>query len=136
MGCGSIILEKCSLNEKKVKLLLVLDFINNNSGVSSVVMNYYSHIDKSKIRIDFLLYEEPGSKVLIHLQKRGSEVYALGHPVKLGITNYKAAIADFFKEHKNEYQIAKEEGTTQQSVHIGLDRARKKLEEILKNYKN
>lgn len=105
MGCGSIILEKCSFNEKKVKLLLVLDFINNNSGVSSVVMNYYSHIDKSKFQIDFLLYEEPGAKVLKHLQKRGSEVYALGHPVKLGITNYQTAIADFFKEHQNVYQI-------------------------------
>ena len=48
----------------------------------------------------------------------------------------KQRLIKYYFDNKNEYQIAKEEGTTQQSVHIGLDRARKKLEEILKNYKN
>ena len=93
------------MEKDKLKLLLVLDFINSNSGVSSVVMNYYSHIDKSKIQMDFLLYEEPGQKILNCLEKSKSKVYELGHPVKIGIANYQSAVADFFKEHQNEYQI-------------------------------
>ena len=32
---------------------------------------------------------------------------------------------------KNEYEIAKEEGVSHQAIHIGLERARKKLKEIL-----
>ena len=38
-------------------------------------------------------------------------------------------------EDKTEYEIAKEENATQQSVHIGLERAKEKLKEILKNFK-
>ncbi len=91
--------------ENKVRLLLVLDYINRNSGVSSVVMNYYSNIDKTKIQMDFLLYENPGEDVIRYFARHGSKVYTSGHPVKLGLSAYQKAIGDFFTEHQNEYQI-------------------------------
>lgn len=90
---------------KKIKVLVVLDFINRNSGVSSVVMNYYSHMDASKIQMDFLLYEEPDESFATYLQQNGSKIYALGHPTKLGILNYARGIEAFFKTHHNEYDI-------------------------------
>lgn len=40
-------------------------------------------------------------------------------------------IKKYYFEEKNEYEIAKEEGVSHQAIHIGLDRARKKLKEIL-----
>lgn len=48
----------------------------------------------------------------------------------------KRRIIKYFFDGKNEYEIAKEENTTHQSVHISLERAKEKLKEILKNFKN
>lgn len=47
----------------------------------------------------------------------------------------KRRIIKYYFEGKNEYEIAQEEGTTHQSVHIGLERAKENLKEILKNLK-
>lgn len=91
--------------KKKVHVLLVLDYINSNSGVSSVVMNYYNHINKAKVQMDFLLYEEPEKTTLDYLQEKGSKVYSFGHPVKTGLGEYRKLIKSFFKEHEGEYQI-------------------------------
>lgn len=90
---------------EKVKILFVLDYINSNSGVSSMVMNYYTHIDKKKFSVDFLLYEIPNEKILKYLQKNNSEIYTFGHPVKLGYIRYKEKIRRFFLEKENKYQI-------------------------------
>ena len=43
----------------------------------------------------------------------------------------KERIKKYYFEEKNEYEIAKEEGVSHQAIHIGLDRARKKLKDIL-----
>lgn len=45
----------------------------------------------------------------------------------------KRRIIKYYFEDKNEYEIAKEEGVSQQSVHIGLKRSLSKLKEILKS---
>lgn len=47
----------------------------------------------------------------------------------------KRRIKKYYFDDKTEYEIAKEENATQQSVHISLERAREKLKEILKNSK-
>ena len=43
----------------------------------------------------------------------------------------KQRIKKYYFEDKNEYEIAKEEGVSHQAIHIGLERARNKLKEIL-----
>ena len=91
--------------KKKVHVLLVLDQIDRNSGVSSVVMNYYANIDRSKVSMDFLLYEKPKDRVVTYLEKNGSNVYASGQPTKLGLQTYQRVIQSFFKEHEDEYQV-------------------------------
>lgn len=90
---------------QKVHVLVVLDYINRNSGVSSVVMNYYAHIDHSKIQMDFLLYKEPEEKYLEYLWANGSKVYYSGYPIEIGLGKYRKEIENFFAEHKNEYSI-------------------------------
>ena len=47
----------------------------------------------------------------------------------------KRRIIKYYFEGKTEEEIAKEEGVSQQSVHIGIERAIEKLKEILKNLK-
>lgn len=91
--------------DHKAQVLIVVDYINNNSGVSSVVMNYYSHIDHSKVQMDFLLYEMPEENFLQYLQNHGSKVYCSGYPMKIGIRNYQKEIENFFKELEDEYSI-------------------------------
>ena len=47
----------------------------------------------------------------------------------------KRRILKYFYEEKSEQEIAKNEGVSQQSVHIGIERAIENLKEILKNLK-
>ena len=91
--------------DNKVHVLIVVDYINSNSGVSSVVMNYYSHIDHLKIQMDFLLYKEPEEEYLEYFQKFGSRVYFSGYPSEIGLRHYEKEIKNFFKTHKNEYTV-------------------------------
>ena len=44
-------------------------------------------------------------------------------------------IKKYYFEEKKEYEIAEEEGTTQQAINKSLRQARQKLKEILKNEK-
>lgn len=90
---------------KKVRVLQVLDYINNNSGVSSVVMNYYSHIDSSKVQIDFLLYENPEETVLEYLNNNHSQIYTTGYPVEEGYIRYKSTVREFFEKNGRMYDI-------------------------------
>lgn len=91
--------------DNKVHVLIVADYISRNSGVSSVVMNYYTHIDHSKIQMDFLLYKEPEEEYLEYFQKFGSKVYFSGYPSEIGLRHYEKEIENFFKTHKNEYTV-------------------------------
>ena len=93
------------LVNQKVHVLVVLDYINHNSGVSSVVMNYYSNIDKLKVQMDFLLYEKPEEEFLSELSKNGSKIFALGHPVSFGLKNYHNVVDKFFDKHQGEYSV-------------------------------
>lgn len=88
-----------------MRVLVVLDYINKNSGVSSVVMNYYHAIDRSKVPMDFLVYEKPEDQVMEELEKQGSHVYVSNHPLKLGYSAYHQFMDHFFGEHQGEYSV-------------------------------
>ncbi len=91
--------------DNKVRILQVLDYINNNSGVSSVVMNYYSHIADDRLEMDFLLYDFPEESFVGSLSEKKSKIFTSGHPTKLGIKQYYRVIKAFFENHRNEYDI-------------------------------
>lgn len=88
-----------------VKVLYVADMLHTKSGITAVMMNYYRHFDKSKVRIDFLLPENSSEQRLMdEVEACGSNVYYM--PV-LGasfekIRRFKAFIAAFFETH-NDY---------------------------------
>ena len=48
----------------------------------------------------------------------------------------KNRLQKYYYDEKTEREIAAEEGIKHQAIHIGLDRSRKKLEDILKKFKN
>lgn len=41
-----------------IRVLHIVSSVNINSGVMSVLMNYYRHMDRSEIQFDFVYYTE------------------------------------------------------------------------------
>ncbi len=86
---------------RKVKILYIVHNMACKSGVSSIIMNYYRNIDKTKIQIDFLLFKKYDSSYEEELLKNGSNVYYVDAKHKL--FNYfkvKNKINSFFKNNK------------------------------------
>ena len=100
----------------------------------SELNEYDRHIEHSEV-FDMTLYH-----------RSNEEVYSLEKEVEDKILNeelracirtlpevQKRRIIKYYFDDKNEYEIAKEEGTTHQAVNKSLKQAKEKLKEILKN---
>ena len=55
-----------------IRILHVLDKISVDSGVSSVVMNYYKSLDHDRILFDFMLNEDVDSETRKYIEDNGS----------------------------------------------------------------
>ncbi len=89
-----------------MKILMILDNLSCDSGVSSIVMNLYNRIDRNKIQIDFLIFKEGNNSYAEEIRKNGSEIFCLKSPLKPGqslraILNLKK----FFKNNAKNYDI-------------------------------
>lgn len=85
-----------------IRVLHVLDKININSGVSSVVLNYYFAIDKNKIQFDFLVHEEVDNDCNQKLTELGAKIYILPNYQLSTLFNYER---EFNRVVCNSYQI-------------------------------
>lgn len=90
---------------KKVRVLQVLDFINHNSGVSAVVMNYYTHLTRERVSCDFLLYESAEHDLEEQIIANGSKIYLMGQPSGSNLTECEKRVEKFFAEHAREYDV-------------------------------
>lgn len=88
-----------------VRILQVLDQISENSGVSSVVMNYYDHLSDREIVFDFMIYEPIDPDTKGKMEKCGSKIYMMPKPSGRQIFKYKKSLEKFFEEHGKEYPI-------------------------------
>lgn len=88
-----------------INVLQILEMINENSGVSSVVMNYYQHMDKDRIHFDFIVHTDVEESVKKEVESRGSKIYRMPDLSGRNIPRYKRELNRFFKEHQGEYQI-------------------------------
>lgn len=103
----------------------------------SQMHKYRKHIEHSEVYDETLYHKSFKSTVPVDEQVIMKSTFEdLYKAINLLPEIQKRRIKKYYFDGKNGYEIADEEGTTQQSVHIGLDRARKKLAEILKNYQN
>ena len=73
----------------------------NNAGVEAVVMNYYRHIDRSKIQFDFIVDEDSTYIPREEIESLDGRVYTVPPYQKLG--KYISALKNLFKE--NHYKI-------------------------------
>ena len=88
---------KANRPKRVAQMLARMDY----GGIEMVVMNYYRHIDRTKIQFDFIVFEEselPQRKKIEELGGRVYEVPSLRHPFA-----YSRAVLKLFK--KNKYDI-------------------------------
>lgn len=85
-----------------IKVLHVVSSLNINAGMTSVVMNYYRHMDREKVQFDFLyMYDLPGFDFEEEIHSLGGKTYYYGD---LSLSSkYKKSVEQFFSEHANEY---------------------------------
>lgn len=89
--------------EKPIRILQVCTVLNRG-GLETNLMNYYRHIDRSKIQFDFIMHRFDENAYEKEIRDLGGKVYRLPpiHPINM--IKYNKQATDFFQKHK-EYQI-------------------------------
>ena len=86
-------------------MIKVLHFVSTPaiwSGVMSVIMNYYRHIDRSRVQFDFLCFLPCEESYEKEINELGGQVFFISKPSASPRT-LKELMA-FFKKHQGEYQ--------------------------------
>ena len=86
-------------------MIRVLHFVSTpsiGSGVMSVIMNYYRHMDRSKIQFDFLCFIPCEDSYEKEINELGGRVFFVPKPGS-SLKSIKE-LWGFFKSHKGEYQ--------------------------------
>lgn len=79
--------------------VLMVFTIMNRGGAETMVMNYYRHIDRSRLQFDFLVHRETPGIYEEEIRELGGRIYRLP-PISLsGLSAYKKKVARFFDEH-------------------------------------
>ncbi len=109
---------------KKIKILYIVNNMMKDSGVSTVIMNYYRKINKSKYQIDFLLMKKYEETFEEELKQNGSNIFYLNEPIS--IKNRKT-IQKYTEEilKNNKYDMVELHSTTYTFIFL---KAAKKLE--------
>ena len=84
-----------------IRILHVMPSLNINAGMMSVVMNYYRHIDRTKVQFDFWYFEESNGTHQREIELLGGHVYYM--PYRTFLPSDQKEIRRFFQDHKDEY---------------------------------
>ena len=84
--------------------VLMLFTILNRGGAESMVMNYYRHIDRTKVQFDFVVHREEKGAFEDDLTAMGGRIFRMTPLRPHLIPKYKKQISDFFDAH-HDYQI-------------------------------
>lgn len=86
-----------------IKVLHVVSSLSVASGVMSVIMNYYRHLDKKHINFGFVYFKKTkGETYLREIEENGGECFLIKKPT-VGL-DYADYIKNFLVEHR-EYKI-------------------------------
>lgn len=61
-------------NKEPIRVLQIVG-IACNGGVEAVVLNYYRHMDKSKVQFDFVVHKNPVENFVAEVKKGGGRLY-------------------------------------------------------------
>ena len=85
-----------------IRILHVVTYMGRG-GLETMIMNYYRHIDRSKLQFDFLVHRVERADYDDEIEAMGGVIYRLPRLVPWS-RSYKKALNDFFADHQ-EYQI-------------------------------
>lgn len=86
-----------------IRVLQVLT-IMNRGGAETMVMNYYRHMDRSKVQFDFLLHREEEGVFDDEIKKLGGRIHRLSNISLTNLRNYQKLLDAFFKQN-SDYNI-------------------------------
>lgn len=84
--------------------VLNLFTIMDRGGAETMVMNYYRHIDRTKVQFDFLVHREQPGVYEDEIKSLGGRIYRMCPIYPQNFARYKRDIRAFFQEHP-EYKI-------------------------------
>lgn len=84
--------------------VLMLFTILNRGGAETMVMNYYRHIDRSRLQFDFVVHREERGAYEDEIEQLGGRIYRMMPLRPWTFRQYQRQISSFFDEHP-EYQI-------------------------------
>lgn len=76
----------------------------NRGGLETMIMNYYRHIDRTKIQFDFLTHRDGKKDYDDEIQELGGKIYHLPPLNPFDKRGYLKKLDEFFREHR-EYKI-------------------------------
>lgn len=87
-------------------MIRILQCVNNmhRAGLETMLMNYYRHIDRSRIQFDFLTHRPERSDYDDEIESLGGRVYYAPRLYPQHYAAYFSFMKNFFREHP-EYQI-------------------------------
>lgn len=85
-----------------IRILQVVTTMNRG-GLETMLMNYYRHIDRSKVQFDFLVHRDFEADYDKEILSLGGRIYRMDRLIPWS-RNYKKKLIDFFKNHQ-EYKI-------------------------------
>lgn len=86
-----------------MKVLMFNSNLSKNSGVMSVIMNYYRNINRELIQFDFMYFRESEASYNEEINQMGGKLYSICNPKN--IIKFRNELKVFFNNHKNEYDI-------------------------------
>lgn len=89
------------INTKPARILHIFTILNRG-GAETMVMNYYRHIDRTKIQFDFLVHRAEKGDYEDEIQAMGGKIFKI--PPIFHMKDHRQEVQLFFNSH-SEYQI-------------------------------
>lgn len=88
------------------KILIIMDNLSVDAGVSTVVMNLYRNIDRRKVCFDFLICKKSNNSYTEEIIRNNNKIYCFGNPLSIKEHFYSIfKIKKFFKSKEGYYDI-------------------------------
>jgi glycosyltransferase involved in cell wall biosynthesis len=84
-----------------IRILHLVSTLSKGSGVMSLIMNYYRHIDRSKIQFDFCFFIDENETYDEEIINLGGKIYKISRPSLK--KSFKNKVKNFFEEQKGIY---------------------------------
>lgn len=91
------------MNRQPIRVLNMFT-VMDRGGAETMVMNYYRHIDRTKVQFDFLVHREQRGAYDDEIERMGGRIYRMCPIYPQNFSRYKRDLRTFFRAHP-EYKI-------------------------------